>query len=183
MMRQFLILCSNLAVFLSIACTDFSGKNTDTEINVKDVPDMEILDTFKREYYEGSELLFIITATNVRQFQKKNIAYIYEVEVKTFSGSNVSARGKADMGVFGIRDNTIELRSNVLIKFSNNMRLYTDQLEVDRDSGRLFTTNKVRIIHPNGHWIRGVGLESDLDFERIRISNEIDEGDLRAGNF
>lgn len=178
MMRLFLFILSLLA--LVVSCTDLSGEAFFEGESVGNLPEMVFSNGFKREHYEDGVLKWIIVASNAKVYNAQKMTVFEKMFVRTIEGTNVTAKVKSDFGILYTENNNVELHTNVIIRSSNNTRLYTQRLDYDASSDRMHTTNHVRIIHPSGHWVIGIGMEADLGMDEVVIYKEVDEGFSRG---
>ncbi|MEK6794428.1 MAG: LPS export ABC transporter periplasmic protein LptC [Spirochaetota bacterium] len=173
-MKRFAAIASVIITAL-IACTDFSGKQRGPQ-NFERPPELEMQESFRSEYYDGSRKVWEAHASNARLFQERRLTELRHVRIRLFNGSNVSARVEAGMANLHAADNSIELISNVVLISTNGTRLYSHRILWDNRRGKMTSTNIVSIVHRNGDWIRGTGMEADMDLSHVVIKHEVDQG-------
>lgn len=161
-------------IILVLGCTEF-GKRPRTEGGVRP-PELEMQESFRSEYYDGSRKVWEAYASNASLYQDRRVTELRFVRIKLFDGSNVSARVEAGMGYLHASDSSIELLTNVVIISTNGTRLYSHRILWDNRRGKMTSTNIVSIVHRNGDWIRGVGMEADIDLSHVVIYKETDQG-------
>lgn len=141
------------------------------------VPDMVFEGKFSRTHYLGTRKDWELVASNADVYEKQKKTYIYDVTmVKYRENGSRESFAKADMGIYYQGRDTVDLYSNVVIISTNNIRLETPEVTFYVKEQRFETTNRVLIKHPDGHWMRGVGMSADFGLSRAVIYNEIDEG-------
>ena len=103
--------------------------------------------------------------------EKRTVGYNIAVD---FYDEDGKATGKlfADSGWIQNRTQRITVYGDVFISTEDGVKLWTDSLAYFPKTKRVMTSGGVRI-DKNGEYITGRGLDSDLDFSDIRITENV----------
>ncbi len=166
-------------IFFVISINNCSNKknseqiSTNIEKRIKSLPDSEIYD-FVYKYTSNGRLKWELFSEKAEIFKKQNIIKVNGVHLSFYN-----AKGEVDTGLdakYGVVDNNKKIMtavSNVVLRTAGGSVLYTDILNWDDNSQKLFTDSKVKIIRENGDIIKGTGLEADNRLEKIIIKHRV----------
>ncbi len=133
--------------------------------------------TFFREMFITNLKQMDIYATNAKILSGKNELDLYDTFGHIYDEiGDITSSMKADRAIVDQRSLYTKLYTNVILKSSNDTRLYTDYIEWDNDRSYFTTDYPVRVEQADGSWLTGVGMEGDMNLENIIVYNEEDEG-------
>jgi len=133
-----------------------------TEMEIKE----ESLSSFELRSYEGSRLGWKLIAGDARI---SDTTIIHGLELEFYDeNSEITSRLKADSG-YVIHDlNDLKVMGNIVVKSSDSITLWTDELNWSEEKQKIFTDKKVKYSKDNEVYY-GKGLESDASLKKIII--------------
>jgi LPS export ABC transporter protein LptC len=162
-------------IFLFVLMFYFLGCNSqnETEILMKE----ESLSSFVLRNYDGSRLKWKLIAKNARI---SDTTIINQLELEFFSENlNQSSVLKADSGYIIHKTNDLKAIGNIIIKSSDSVTLWTDELNWSEEKQKIFTDGEVKYSRGNEIY-RGIGLESDPSLKHIVIKQKFSgEGEFK----
>ena len=164
------------AVLLLAACSDKNTGNTAQDIEIDDIPDMEIKE-FRDRYYEGKIKIWVLYSDHASIYEKKKTVVLKSFDFRSYEEGKIHSKITAEHGtVRRSQDDKIsemEARTNVIVESENGDILYTSHLIWDEKRGKVHTSAFVRILKPDGSEIKGRGLEANRDLTDIVIKNRV----------
>jgi LPS export ABC transporter protein LptC len=141
----------------------FSCENKKTtEVEIKE----ESLSSFILRNYKGSRLKWKLTAEDAKI---SDTTLIHQLELEFFDeNSQLSSRLKADSGYVIHETNDLKAVGNIVIKSSDSVTLWTEELNWSEKRQKIFTDKEVKYSKDKEIY-KGRGLEADPDLKHIFI--------------
>ena len=150
-----------MLAFVLMSCE----RQNKTELEIKE----ESLTSFILRNYKGSRLIWKLTAEDARI---SDTTVIHQLELDFFDeNSQPSSKLKADSGYVIHKTNDLKAVGNIVIKSSDSVTLWTDELNWSEENQKIFTDREVRYSKDNQVY-RGRGLESDPSLKHIVIKEK-----------
>ncbi len=148
-------------IFPIIMC----DKQKTTEMEIKE----ESLSSFILRSYEGSRLIWKLIAGDARI---SDTTIIHQLELEFYDeNSNLTSRLKADSGYVIHELNDLKVMGNIVVKSSDSITLWTDELNWSEERQKIFTDKKVKYSKDDAVYF-GRGLESDASLKKIIIKEK-----------
>jgi LPS export ABC transporter protein LptC len=149
---------------LAIVFVSCEKQNT-TEFEIKE----ESLTSFILKNYKGSRIIWKLTAEDARI---SDTTVIHQFELEFFDeNSQPSSKLKADSGYVIHKTNDLKAVGNIVIKSSDSVTLWTDELNWSEEKQKIFTDGEVKYSKDKQVY-HGKGLESDLGLKHIVIKEK-----------
>jgi len=161
-------------IYLIILFIAGCSENTEQTIDVSNerLADRIMYDA-EFEFTEKGEATAILKAERLLFFDKENKVFGYNIVVDFFDKNQKKAgQLEADSGMVVQSTRQATVYGNVYLITNDNTELWSDSLSYYPDIERIKTGAPVVIERENDH-ISGVGLNSDLNFEDIRIESNV----------
>lgn len=136
-----------------------------TEMEIKE----ESLYSFVLRNYEGSRLIWKLIAEDAKI---SDTTIIHKLELEFYDeNSKVTSRLSADSGYVIHESDDLKVMGNIIVKSSDSVTLWTDELNWSEEKQKIFTDGKVKYSRDNDIYF-GKGLESDASLKRIIIKEK-----------
>ncbi len=153
-----------LILVLAIVFMSCEKQNT-TEFEIKE----ESLTSFILKNYKGSRLIWKLTAEDAKI---SDTTVIHQLELEFFDeNSQPSSKLKADSGYIIHKTNDLKAVGNIVVKSSDSVTLWTDELNWSEEKQKIFTDGEVKYSKDKQVY-RGKGLESDPSLKHIVIKEK-----------
>lgn len=140
-------------------------KQSAAEFEIKE----ESLTSFILKNYKGSRLMWKLTAKDAKI---SDTTVIHQLELDFFDeNSEHSSKLKADSGYVIRKTNDLKAVGNIVIKSSDSVTLWTDELNWSEEKQKIFTDGEVKYSKDKQVY-RGKGLESDPSLKHIVIKEK-----------
>ena len=150
-----------MLAFVFMSCE----RQNKTELEIKD----ESLTSFILKNYKGSRLIWKLTAEDAKI---SDTTVIHQLVLEFFDeNSQPSSKLKADSGYVIHKTNDLKAVGNIVIKSSDSVTLWTDELNWSEENQKIFTDREVRYSKDKQVY-RGRGLESDPSLKHIVIKEK-----------
>ena len=150
-----------ILVFFIVACE----KQNTTDLEIKE----ESLSSFILRNYKGSRLIWKLTAEDAKV---SDTTVIHQLELEFFDeNSQPSSKLKADSGYVIHKTNDLKAVGNIVIKSSDSVTLWTDELNWSEEKQKIFTDGQVKYSKDDQVY-HGRGLESDPSLKHIVIKEK-----------
>ncbi len=157
MIKRFLF----IVIFVFIACE----KQNTADLEIKE----ESLSSFVLRNYEGSRLKWKLTAKDAKI---SDTTVIHQLELEFFDkNSESSSKLKADSGYVIQKTNDLKAVGNIVVKSSDSVTLWTEELNWSEERQKIFTDKEVKYSKDKEVY-RGKGLESDPSLKHIIIKEK-----------
>jgi LPS export ABC transporter protein LptC len=151
-----------LFIIFSIMMCD---KQKMTEMEIKE----ESLYSFVLRNYEGSHLIWKLIAGDAKI---SDTTIIHQLELEFYDeNSNITSWLRADSGYVINELNDLKVMGNIIVKSSDSVILWTEELNWSEERQKIFTDGKVKYSRGNDIYF-GKGLESDASLKRIIIKEK-----------
>jgi len=148
-------------IFILVSCE----KQNATELEIKE----ESLYSFVLRNYTGSRLKWTLTAEDAKI---SDTTIIHQLELEFFGkDSKSSSKLRADSGYVFHETNDLKAMGNIVVKSSDSVTLWTDELSWSEEKQQIFTDGEVKYSKGNKIY-RGKGLESDPSLKNIVIKEK-----------
>ena len=168
-----------ILLLLCVSCTNFNdiGKEFNQADDFVPPPEMEFYG-FRRESYDTNFKQLDSFATNAKFYNKQKLVELYESRTYTYDSNNTIAASVSGEFIT-INQETLftQIYTNVIVKASNNTKLYTEYLQWDNEKQQFKSPVPIRVEQEDGSWLTGSSMEGDMGLEHITVYNETDEGD------
>jgi LPS export ABC transporter protein LptC len=145
-------------IFIFVSCK----RHNPTELEVRE----ELLSSFILRNYKGSHLQWKLTAEDAKV---SDTIVIHQFELEFFDRNlQPSSKIEADSGYVFNKSNDLKAMGNIVVRSSDSVTLWTDELNWSEERQKIFTDGEVRYSKGNQIY-RGRGLESDPDLNNIVI--------------
>ena len=145
-------------IFIFVSCK----RQNPTELEVRE----ESLSSFILKNYKGSRLQWKLTAEDAKV---SDTTVIHQFELEFFDeNSQPSSKLEADSGYIFNKNNDLKAMGHIIVRSSDSVMLWTDELNWSEERQKIFTDGKVRYSKGNQIY-RGRGLESDPHLKNIVI--------------
>jgi len=155
--------CSNSSLF--------DGKVTG-DSNVEKIPDV-VLYNFSYRFTDGGKLVWILYSKKADMFLDEQITKVKEVHLIFYKDNQEDSVIDSKYGEVNEKERILSAISNVILKTSDDTKLYTDILFWDDKRAKLYTDAPVKIIKPNNSIIEGIGMDADKNLERLVIKHNV----------
>ena len=136
-----------------------------TEMEIKE----ESLYSFVLRNYEGSHLIWKLIAGDAKI---SDTTIIHQLELEFYDeNSNITSWLRADSGYVINELNDLKVMGNIIVKSSDSVILWTEELNWSEERQKIFTDGKVKYSRGNDIYF-GKGLESDASLKRIIIKEK-----------
>jgi LPS export ABC transporter protein LptC len=136
-----------------------------TEMEIKE----ESLYSFVLRNYEGSRLIWKLIAGDAKI---SDTTIIHQLKLEFYDeNSNITSWLSADSGYVIHEANDLKVMGNTIVKSSDSVTLWTDELNWSEEKQKIFTDGKVKYSRGNDIYF-GKGLESDASLKRIIIKEK-----------
>ena len=126
----------------------------------------ETLSSFILKNYEGNQLMWKLTAEDARI---SDTTVIHNLELEFYQEDlQPSSKLKADSGYIFNETNDFKAVGHIVVKSSDSVTLWTDELRWSEEKQKIFTDSEVRY-SKGDQMYKGKGLESDPNLKNIVI--------------
>lgn len=138
---------------------------------VADGADLELKSVhFTENTPEGK--LWELTANTAQYFKEKKYALLDKVHLLFFDKERGTMTLTSEKGKLFVESNDIEVFDNVILTSLDGYVLLTDSLHYNAKERKVFTKAPVFVEGP-GIKLRGVGLNLDIETERMRLLKDV----------
>ncbi len=154
-------ICLLLAIISFMAC----NRKKTTEMEIRE----ESLSSFILRNYERSQLKWKL---NAKEAKISDTTIIHQFELEFFNeNSQLSSRLKADSGYIIHETNDLKAMGNIVVKSSDSITLWTEELNWSEERQKIFTDGEVKYSKSDEIFF-GKGLESDPGLRKIIIKEK-----------
>lgn len=140
-------------------------KQKTTEMEIQE----ESLSSFILRSYEGSRLIWKLIAEDAKI---SDTTIIHQLELEFYDEkSNLTSRLKADSGYVIHELNDLKVMGDIVVKSSDSITLWADELNWSEERQKIFTDGKVKYSKGDVVYF-GRGLESDASLKKIIIKEK-----------
>ncbi|MCK5832157.1 LPS export ABC transporter periplasmic protein LptC [bacterium] len=167
--RMFVFVCLSIG-FLFVGCSPNYQESSDP---VKSQSADRIMHNADIEISQAGKPSGHLKADSLLFFDKEDRIFGYNITVDFFdTDGELSGNLSADSGWIENKNQRITVYSNVYVVTREDVRMWTDSLAYYPELSRIRTSAGVKI-DKDGEYITGEGLDSDLEFTDIRITNNV----------
>ncbi|MQY71137.1 LPS export ABC transporter periplasmic protein LptC [bacterium] len=133
----------------------------------------QIVDNFQMQESKSGRDLYFLRGRRAFYYDKRNEIVVLEPHITFYGpGREITSKVVCDSGVISNRTGDLVAYGNVVVTAQDSTILRTDSLAWFNRRAKIETDAEVSISSPQGT-IRGKGLISDADLNRIEIKEEV----------